>query len=222
MPSNVLLCNIAGGYANVNRYVCFFFEYIQPVIGRAAALIAFLALVSGSASAHPHAWIDTQIDLITDAGGVSGLSVRWTFDEFNSADLIFAYDENLDGTFSSAEQQSLREGAFDHLAGVDYFLVAYRGNASIGIGDAQRFLASIDRGRLVYEFTVPIDLRLTEIDDVVVASFDSSYFIDFVTEAERSLYHSGERRLRVSEDTLYLSSVGYGTIEVPAVSIVVE
>lgn len=180
------------------------------------SLIIFM-FTAGALAAHPHLWIDTTVDLQMDSRGLSGVAVTWLFDEFNSADMIFSFDENLDGEISTAEQERVRMEAFAHLAEIDYFLVVFRGQDPVELGEADSFNASILDGRLQYEFSVPVRVAWNDVENLVIASFDQSYFIDFISRPVRTSYARGRRTVQVRNETLQLSSEGWGTIRVPAV-----
>ncbi len=162
-------------------------------------------------------WIDGTIELRLDNSGLSGLTATWVFDEFNSAEMIFMFDDDLNGKLSPAEVDRIRNEAFAHLVQLDYFMIAFAGEDRLRIPEANSFDARIERGRLIYEFTVPLRLPWNRHDDAVIAFFDVSYFIDFLSEAARDRYAHAGRTLHLRSDTLRLASQGWGTIQVPAV-----
>ena len=167
-------------------------------------------------------WIDGTVDARFDADGLSALSVTWLFDEFNSAEMIFSLDTNLDGRISESENESIRAQAFSHLGRTDYFLVVFAGTRRVVIPDATEFRASITDGRLQYRFVVPVRVGWRETEDLVIALFDRSYFIDFLTEAARPVLVHTDRDIRLDEASMVLESDGWGTIRVPAVKVVVR
>lgn len=162
-------------------------------------------------------WIDGVVDVDFDDSGLSGLTVVWLFDEFNSADMIFSLDSDLDGAISPSENQAIRDQAFSHLGRSDYFLVAFAGTRRVEVPEATRFSASIVDGRLRYEFAVPLRLDWGDVDDVVFGLFDPSYYIDFATDPARATLARGGRTVRLSDETLTLESEGWGRIRVAAV-----
>jgi len=169
------------------------------------------------AHAHPHMWIDGIVDVEFEDSGLSNVTVVWLFDEFNSADMIFSLDANLDGVISSSENEAIRDQAFSHLSRADYFIVAFAGTRRVDIPDASRFSASIVDGRLRYEFDVPLRLEWSDVDDVVFGLFDPSYYIDFVTDAAQTSLALSGRTIQLSDETLTLESEGWGRIQVAAV-----
>jgi ABC-type uncharacterized transport system substrate-binding protein len=169
--------------------------------------------------AHPHMWIDAVIDLRLDEEGIAAIDVEWAFDEFSSADLIFSFDDDLDGAFSRGEIATVQRDAFAHLHEVDYFLIAFAGSRRLRMAAASRFTARIDDGRLVYAFRVPVRIGWDEMDDLVVGHFDQSYYIDFLSEPARGEYTAEGRRVVLAQETLRLASDGWGTVRVPALRV---
>jgi len=176
-------------------------------------------LPTAGIAAHPHIWIDTTLDFRFDGDGLTGVRVSWLFDEFNSADMLFTLDENLDGEISAAEQDLIRQNAFEHLIATDYFLVVFAGTQQLDVAEARDFRATVVDGRLLYEFTVPLRVAWRRIENLVVGAFDTSYFIDFLSEPARERYDADAGTVRMRSETLRLASEGYGTIPVPAVRV---
>ena len=50
-----------------------------------SAMALFLAVITFTASAHPHSFIGLQTELVTDGTQLSGLKMRWTMDEIPSS-----------------------------------------------------------------------------------------------------------------------------------------
>ncbi len=188
---------------------------------RALFLLLFAAL-GVAAHAHPHMWIDGTIDLQLDASGLSGLKATWFFDDFNSAEMIFMFDDDFDGKLSPAEVRRIRDDAFVHLVQLDYFVVAFAGQRQLTIPEATSFDARIERSRLVYEFTIPLRVPWKDLDDLVIAFFDESFFIDFLSVADAERYDHAGRSIRLESQTLRLASHGWGTIHVPAIRTVLR
>jgi ABC-type uncharacterized transport system substrate-binding protein len=193
--------------------------YLVFMISRLRFLPLLLVLFPAALAAHPHLWIDGTVALSLDGDGIRAITISWLFDEFNSADMIFSFDENLDGELSQSEVDAIRVNAFEHLVQSDYFTIAFSGAQRLSLPAAENFTARIEDGLLVYEFELPLRVGWNQVDDTVIALFDSSYFIDFVTEPVQSEYSEGRRTLRARQHLLRLQTQGYGTIDVPAVRV---
>jgi ABC-type uncharacterized transport system substrate-binding protein len=83
----------------------------------AAALLAFAA----PATAHPHMFVDTELEAIFDAGGrLAAVRITWIYDELTTLMSITdgGYDKDGDGALSDAEMEPLQ--GFDMEWGADF------------------------------------------------------------------------------------------------------
>lgn len=83
----------------------------------AAALLALAA----PATAHPHMFVDTELEAIFDAGGrLAAVRITWIYDELTTLLSITdgGYDTDGDGALSEAEMQPLQ--GFDMEWGADF------------------------------------------------------------------------------------------------------
>jgi len=145
----------------------------------ALVLLSFLPVLA--ASAHPHVFIDCKAAVIFEGDKVTGFHLEWTFDEMFSQMIIADYDRAGKGSFSPAEAEELRKGAFDNLRNYHYFLAVYVDGAPERTLSIRDFRPSIRKGRLVYDFTLPLaisvppagrELRITVYDDSYYTAFD--------------------------------------------------
>ena len=128
-------------------------EYIVRMRFRQLLCLTILVVAFESLGAHPHMWIDATMDFELDGDGLQAVRISWLFDEFNSAEMLFSFDGDLDGEISRAEQTRLRTNAFEHLVDVDYFVIAFSGDERLEIGTARGFRAEVVEGRLLYELS---------------------------------------------------------------------
>ena len=187
-----------------------------------ALCLTLLAATAVALQAHPHMWIDGTFELQLDPRGLTGIVATWVFDQFNSADMIFMFDDDLDGTLSPAEVRRIHDEAFVHLVQLDYFVIAYSGQRQLAIPEAEQFDARIEGRRLVYEFTLPLSVPWQDLNDLIVAFFDESFFIDFMSAPTVDRYDHAGRSVRLQTETLRLASQGWGTINVPAIRTVLR
>lgn len=144
-------------------------DLVMPLLGVATVL-----------SAHPHMWIDTDIDFRFSAGGLEGFTVVWTFDELNSAAMIEMYDGDRNGALSRPESETTRVEGFEHLYDIGYFLRLTVNGAEKKPERAKEFLARVERNMLVYSFFVPLRLPVAGAGSTVtLAVMDDTFFVDF-------------------------------------------
>ncbi len=144
------------------------------------ALLASLTFAGGSAQAHPHVWIDATVGIAVTAGAEArSVAVTWMFDEMYSTVAVFGLDTDGDGVTSSAELELLIGESMVSLQEWNYFLDVRQDGARLKTGKAVDAVASLEDGRLVYRYTVPLaapaDLNAAPL---VVRAFDPSFYID--------------------------------------------
>jgi ABC-type uncharacterized transport system substrate-binding protein len=128
------------------------------------------------ALAHPHSFIDYNVEVIVNEFGIQGINNNWTFDEMFSYFLL-DYDENEDGVFSKEELAILKEEAFDNLKNYNYFSEILINNNKHNISSIKKFSAYIDNSIVRYEFFVPLDLTITNDTNLTLLFYDPTYYI---------------------------------------------
>jgi polyphosphate kinase len=147
----------------------------------AAALIA--AAGAEPASAHPHVFIDTGVEVIFDPEGrASAVRITWTYDEMYSLVMLEdrGLDRDYDGVLTDAEAAAIR--GFDMnwdpgYAGDSYALI---GGAEVALGPPQDWTADLTEGRLVSTHLRPL-LPAVAVGAVplVVQSYDPSFYVAY-------------------------------------------
>ncbi|MFW5723425.1 MAG: DUF1007 family protein, partial [Halochromatium sp.] len=71
--------------------------------------MALALLVAGEARAHPHIWIEVESTLVAEAGAMTAVRHRWTFDALFSAFEVEGLDADGSGTLDPDELRGLAE-----------------------------------------------------------------------------------------------------------------
>ena len=181
---------------------------------RIFALIVVLSSALARLYAHPHMWIDFRVHPIVTDNTVEFVRIEWFFDEFYSSSLILDMDTNKDRFFQREEVREIHDNAFDHLIESEYFAVIRIDGNEIRIQKAQDFNTRIEDGVVVYEFSLPLNTRMSIIDKINVTFFDAGYFISFQPSSDQlaSQYFDS----RVSMQTI--ESLGWGEVQVPTLN----
>lgn len=141
------------------------------------AALAIWPLASGPARAHPHLWIDAAATVLFDKDRVAGIRFQWIFDEFFSAGVIGEFDKNNNKTFDPDEVEPLRVGAFEGTKEVGFFTDILNDTDKFEIQTTTDFAARIEKGVVIYEFTVPFPDPIDPVK-LTVSVYDMSYFVD--------------------------------------------
>jgi ABC-type uncharacterized transport system substrate-binding protein len=146
---------------------------------RTLLLGLLLGLGIKPASAHPHVWIDTQLQAQFDPqGAVTSLRLIWRFDDLYSQASIEGRDSNGDGVYSRQELQPLIAMAMDNLEEWFYFADIRQNGERIVALHPTVFEARMDGGQLIYDFTLPLPKPVSLANGALrVRQFDPSIYI---------------------------------------------
>ena len=73
------------------------------------------------AYAHPHVFIVQRLNVVFDEKGLSGIKVRWKFDDMFASMIAEDHDINRNGKFETNEIQTVKEKAFSFISKHNYF-----------------------------------------------------------------------------------------------------
>ncbi len=138
----------------------------------ALALLLFPAYLF----AHPHMFLTNKAEFVWDKAALRGCYLEWTFDAFFSADIIRAYDADMNGSFNEAETRAIYNGAFINLRHYYYFTFIRQGSTRTNPPGVSGFTASQKNGKLSYRFF--IDLSGAGPGDIFLAVYDYTFFCD--------------------------------------------
>lgn len=143
-------------------------------------LVAFLFFLSATVVfSHPHIFIDASLTFEFHDRELTGIRVRWLFDEMFSASIIMDFDTDRNRTLSAREIKAIELGAFSNLKNFHYFLHLEIDGLKRVAGNVAEFNAEIVSTQLVYQFFVPLHVSAGADDKLIrAACFDDTYFCD--------------------------------------------
>ncbi|MGE3780723.1 MAG: DUF1007 family protein [Pirellulaceae bacterium] len=149
---------------------------------RLAGAAASLLLISDTASAHPHVFIDVAVEVVFDSEGrFSAVHEAWLFD-YDAGDVIrLTADKNGNdnGQAEPEELQALIGGALSWIPSSNYFTRITVGGRQIAHLEATGFVIRVERGRVAVEFTLPIADPVPITLGAGVDVFDGEFYYDF-------------------------------------------
>ncbi len=86
-----------------------------------ATIVTLLTCGIGPALAHPHVWVSVESKVLFENGAVTGLRLRWIFDEFYTNMAIDGLDTNNDGIYSRTELAELAKVNIEGLGQLGYY-----------------------------------------------------------------------------------------------------
>lgn len=143
---------------------------------RYAAFLAF-ALSSAPLNAHPHVFISTGLKFHMDPSGIlTGVEVRWQYDEFYSLLLLedMALDPDRDGKLTRAELKRLDGFDLNWVKGFQGDLVAHQDGRAVTLGAPRSLGTSMEDGRITTSHYRAISGA--DAGAVVFKAYDPTYY----------------------------------------------
>lgn len=137
-----------------------------------------------SASAHPHVYVDTSLTFMVDENGLAGIHQKWLFDDIFSNAIMGDLGLTPETLAAPMGQAKIKDGAFAYLANYDYFTFVETGGKRVPITETEGFVATIEEGRLIYNFTIPLNIPFDQIKDFRAAVFDKEYYSDILLKKD--------------------------------------
>ncbi|WP_164879514.1 DUF1007 family protein [Afifella aestuarii] len=143
-------------------------------------LVLALALLPGSALAHPHVWVDVASEVSFDKSGrIVGIRHHWRFDEAFSAYATQGLDADGDGKLSAEELKPLAEVNVTSLADYDFFTELTAGGEPVKLGDPVDYWLQPSGKQLILHFTLPLKKPIAANAPVELVVSDPEYFVAF-------------------------------------------
>lgn len=147
------------------------------------ALGLFLALLSLSASAHPHSFIRMKTQVLTDNGQFTGLKMRWTMDEITSADLL--YDA---GNAKPGDEiwKKLAAEVMANVLGQHYFSEVWHNGQKVKfLNRPTEYGMEREEHQAVLTFILPLaQPQPLSGQKYTLATFDPTYYVDMSYEQD--------------------------------------
>ncbi len=124
----------------------------------APALFFLAALGPRPAQAHPHVWVDVEVEAEVVDGALVALRQRWYFDPMFSNLLMADFDSDGDQVFNASEVGRLRDTVFAQLKSAFLFTDIRLGGERLSQGEATGFEAWYipETGEAEIAFTLPL------------------------------------------------------------------
>lgn len=151
-----------------------------PKLAAAAGIAAGAwSLSTGSTTAHPHVWIDTEATLEFKNGKVTAIHLRWSFDDLFSSFVIGEFDQNKNKKLDKAEIPHVEKNAFSNLRNFNYFTHLKIGGEKVKITAVSNFRPSIEDGKVVYRFTIDMPKAVNpSATKVSLSVYDETFYVD--------------------------------------------
>jgi ABC-type uncharacterized transport system substrate-binding protein len=124
--------------------------------------------------------VEYTVELLVGARKPDGIRLTWTIDQDVSEVLLDLFDADRNGTLSAAEVRRLEAHVHQEQGRSAFFTAITLDGESVSTPPPQGFGATVDRGRLTYRFTLPIQSKGAPRGTVDVVVDDPNYFVAFM------------------------------------------
>jgi ABC-type uncharacterized transport system substrate-binding protein len=137
-------------------------------------------LTPGSATAHPHVFVDYTVTLVLAGDRLTGVRLTWTFDDLFSGLILQEYDQDRNGSFSPSEVQRIEAKHLAEFKRVGYYTTVNVNGQPVTVSDAREFRATVAKGLVTYEFTLPLAVPLASTTTIEAWVDDPVYYIAYI------------------------------------------
>lgn len=115
-------------------------------------------------------------EFVFEGNKLAGCWLEWTFDSYFSADIIYSFDFDHDGTLNKEETNSIYNSAFINLKNYYYFTFIRQGKTRTNPEKVENFSVYQKDGLVVYRFY--IDLSQYKGNELYFAVYDYTFYCD--------------------------------------------
>ncbi len=106
--------------------------------------------VCGTANAHPHVFVEANLEVVRDSGG-NATDIRhvWRFDEIFSSSLVLDFDDNGSGKLDPEELANIAKETRISLAEYNFFTEIKQGEEIVEFEAPDPYLVDLENGQLI-------------------------------------------------------------------------
>jgi len=146
----------------------------------ALIVLAMFWLCPTPTQAHPHVYVDVALVFSLDDNGLRAVHQQWIFDDIFTNAILGDLALTPESLTAPEGQDAIKNGAFAYLANYDYFNYIESAGKQLPVGTPRDFKASLSSGRLVYDFTLDLNIPFDQMQGFRLAVFDKDYYSDII------------------------------------------
>ncbi|MGI9402520.1 MAG: DUF1007 family protein [Rhizobiaceae bacterium] len=161
------------------------------------AMIAFagLALTGISASAHPHVFVEANLEVLRNKdGAVTELRHVWRFDELFSSTVLLDFDANGDGKLDASELDEVSKVVTESIGESDFFTEVRHGSSKLSFIPADAILVDFTDNQALMFFALKFEkpIEIGDSKDFRISVSDPSYYVSMDILDESAIQITGD------------------------------
>lgn len=160
----------------------------------ATILVTMLALAPAHAFAHPHVFVEANLEILRDAdGAVTELRHVWRFDELFSSTVMLDFDTDGDGKLSTQELDEVSATVTESLGEYDFYTEIRLDGESQDFVPPPKIMVDYQDGQVLMFFAETMKQPLQIADKSFrVAVSDPTYYVAMEIANESSIQITGK------------------------------
>ncbi|MEM9278115.1 MAG: DUF1007 family protein [Pseudomonadota bacterium] len=145
------------------------------------AAVASTFSVTNAAYAHPHVFVEANIEVVRDKqGNFTELRQVWRFDELFSTTIVIDYDQNVNGELDPDELKEVTDIVKESIAEYDFYTAIRSGVKPLEFYEPDEIGAYFDDGKLIMFLSVePVEPYDFAKAPLRISASDTSYYVAF-------------------------------------------
>ena len=169
---------------------------IGKLASTAMIVAAGLSMSGVSAMAHPHVFVEANLEVLRDKdGAVTELRQVWRFDELFSSTILLDFDVNADGKLDASELDEVSKIVTESIGESDFFTEVRVEGATVSFVPADMIMVDFTDNQALMFFALTFEkpVQLDNKDSFKVSVADPSYYVamDIADEAAVQITGNG-------------------------------
>lgn len=160
---------------------------------RLAAFLASLTVAPPTAGAHPHVFIESNLEVVRDAkGAVTELRHVWRFDELFSSTVLVDFDADGNGELDSGELDEVSSVVTESIGEYDFYTQVRLDGQAKAFDGPERIMVDYVDGQILMFFALQMKEAVPAVGKSLrVAVSDPTYYVAMEIADETAIQISG-------------------------------
>lgn len=166
-----------------------------------ALIIGFSSVHCGTASAHPHVFVDCRLSLLVEGDTLKEISMEWEFDSIFSSFILEDYDLDHDGTLSSEELKAYEKILLEELPVVDFFSYCRTDGKIWPVQKVKALKVTYEDPSVFMKIDIPLGVTIGKKETIVgITVYDIEYYLSFRYGPDNEVSLRGGENLDIQYD----------------------
>jgi ABC-type uncharacterized transport system substrate-binding protein len=159
---------------------------------RVLALVASLIAIPSQAAAHPHVFVEANLEVVRDdAGLITEVRHVWRFDEVFSSTVVLDFDENGDGVLDKGELDIVASETKQSLAEYNFFTEIRNAGDGVDVYEPEPYIVDYVDGQILMIIAMELVTPTAAGNEFKISVSDPTYYVAVDLVGENAVHMSG-------------------------------